>query len=84
MNNLLPCPLCANDEIELNPVLHESEPMFVIRCDCCGVSLAPESRKMATLVWNQRAERPQDATKPFEIRLHPVMGRFQVIKTEVK
>lgn len=41
---LLPCPLCGNDEIDFDSVLYEGEPMFVVRCDCCSVSLAPQAR----------------------------------------
>lgn len=80
--NLLPCPLCGNDEIDIDGVLHEGEPMFVVRCDCCGVGLAPNIRDMALAIWNQRAERPREATEPYQILEHPVMGRFQVIKME--
>lgn len=82
--NLLPCPLCGNDEIELHPVLHEDEPMFVIRCDCCSVSLEPQSREMAVAIWNQRAPRPREATTPWPILEHPAIGRFQVIKRSVE
>ncbi|EBG0214788.1 TPA: restriction alleviation protein, Lar family [Salmonella enterica] len=53
--NLLPCPLCGNDEIDLDAVIHEGEPMFVVRCDCCSVNLAPQDREMAAAIWNQRA-----------------------------
>ncbi|HAT1683538.1 TPA: hypothetical protein I8Y21_004287 [Klebsiella oxytoca] len=80
--NLLPCPLCGNDEIDLDAVMYEGEPMFVVRCDCCGVSLAPNGREMATAIWNQRAPRPTEATEPYLILEHPVMGRFQIIKLE--
>ncbi|CNH67712.1 MULTISPECIES: hypothetical protein [Yersinia] len=79
-NQLLPCPLCGNDEIELNPVIHEGEPMFIVRCDCCGVHLPPDTRSRNVMVWNQRAPRPVDASVPYEVREHPVMGRFQIIK----
>lgn len=79
--NLLPCPLCGNDEIELDPVLMiDGSPMFTVRCDCCGVSLAPNVREMAAAIWNQRAPRPAEATESYQILEHPIMGRFQLIK----
>lgn len=81
---LLPCPLCGNDEIDLDAVMYEGDPMFVIRCDCCSASLAPQSREMATAIWNQRAPRPTEASDPYPILEHPVMGRFQIIKPEAK
>ncbi len=82
--NLLPCPLCGNDEIDLDAVMHEGEPMFVVRCDCCSVNLAPQSREMATAIWNQRALRPAEATESYQIFEHPILGRFQIIKPEAE
>ncbi|WP_324030014.1 hypothetical protein GC087_06585 [Pantoea sp. JZ2] len=76
---LLPCPLCGNDLVELVPTLYEGDALFVIRCDCCGVSRPPDCRENAVAFWNQRAPRPEEATKPFEILEHPIMGRFQII-----
>ncbi|EHK2665069.1 Lar family restriction alleviation protein [Salmonella enterica] len=78
--NLLPCPLCGNDEIELNPVMVDGEPMFVVRCDCCSARIDPQAREMAVAIWNQRAPRPHEATEPYQVLEHPVIGRFQVIK----
>ncbi|EAA4072337.1 hypothetical protein EWG10_06135 [Salmonella enterica subsp. enterica serovar Napoli] len=80
--NLLPCPLCGNDEIDLDAVIHEGEPMFVVRCDCCSVNLAPQDREMAAAIWNQRAPRPVEATESYQIFEHPAVGRFQIIKQE--
>ncbi len=79
---LLPCPLCGNDEIDIDPVTYEGELMSVIRCDCCGVSLAPNALEMSCAIWNQRAPRPDGARASYEILEHPVMGRFQIIKPE--
>ncbi|AWS77666.1 hypothetical protein AXA59_19920 [Enterobacter hormaechei] len=79
---LLPCPLCGNDEIDLDAVMYEGEPMFVVRCDCCSVNLAPQDREMAMAIWNQRAPRPIQATEPYQILEHPSVGRFQIIKPE--
>ncbi|MBG6246999.1 MULTISPECIES: hypothetical protein [Symbiopectobacterium] len=76
---LLPCPLCGNDEIDIDPVTHEGETMCVVRCDCCGVSLAPNGLEMSHAIWNQRASRPAEATEPYQILEHPAMGRFQVV-----
>ena len=79
---LLPCPLCGNDEIDFDSVLYEGEPMFVVRCDCCSVSLAPQARDMAAAIWNKRAPRPKEATDSYQILEHPSVGRFQIIKPE--
>ncbi|EMO7593046.1 Lar family restriction alleviation protein [Salmonella enterica] len=78
--NLLPCPLCGNDEIELNPVMVDGEPMLVVRCGCCSARIDPQAREMAVAIWNQRAPRPHEATGPYQILEHPAIGRFQVIK----
>jgi hypothetical protein len=79
---LLPCPLCGNDEIDIDPVMYEGEMMSVVRCDCCGVSLAPNGLEMSHAIWNQRAFRPAEATEPYQILEHPIMGRFQIINPE--
>lgn len=79
---LLPCPFCGNDEVGIESSYLDGEQLFVVRCDCCGATQAPDQPAAVAMLWNQRAPRPDGATKPFEMLEHPVMGRFQIIKPE--
>lgn len=67
MMNLLPCPLCGNDQIGTTTVISsvpEHTEWVSLYCSCCGLNLPPNDREAASLIWNQRAPRPENAREP--------------------